>query len=115
MPAAILCLHQFDGALGKSLHGHSPLTTKYAVLPLLWLATLALPSASSSTSPASTLLTALSTRPVHSGRVASAFSATSATASRQACRAGFSKAGSAMSSQENCATIVMVRFLFMRG
>src|SRR5215467_3425044 len=90
MQAAILCLHQLLGALGKSLHWHSPLTTKYAVLPLLWLATLALPSACSSTSPASTILTALSTRPLHSGSVALAFSATSATASRQAVRAGLS-------------------------
>src|SRR5207244_6433534 len=68
-PAAMRCLHQPLGARGKSLHSHVPLTTKYWVVPLLWLATLALPPSSSSTSPARTILTALSTRPSHSCRV----------------------------------------------
>ena len=74
------CLHQPLGALGKSLQVHSPLTTKYWVVPLLWLATLALPSGKSSTSPLSTIANAFSTRPLHSGNVALAFSAISLTA-----------------------------------
>src|SRR5207302_4180886 len=68
-PAAMRCLHQPLGARGKSLHSHVPLTTKYAVVPLDCEATLAVPSARSSTSPASTLLTALSTRAPHWGKV----------------------------------------------
>src|SRR5712691_6526668 len=117
MPAAILCLHQPLGALGKSLHSHVPLHTTYCVVPLDCEATRALPSASNSTSPARTILTALSTRPLHSGRVALAFSAISATASRQAVRAGLSGTGlpSNMSSQEISVTIAIVQFLFMRG
>src|SRR5262245_28767671 len=55
-----ICLHQPDGAWAKSLHAQVPLTTKYWGVPLLWLATLALPSGNSSTSPASTSATALS-------------------------------------------------------
>jgi hypothetical protein len=54
---------------------------------VLWLATLAVPSTSNATSPASTILTALSTRPLHSGSLALALSAISATASRHAFRA----------------------------
>src|SRR5262249_21161901 len=73
------------------------------------------PSAKSSTSPASTILTALSTLPLHSGNAVLAFSATSATASRHAVRAGLPKSAEAMSSQANCATIVIVSFLFLRG
>src|SRR6266511_888506 len=88
MLAAILCLHQLLGALAKSGQLHSPLTTKYFMVPLDWLATLALPSANSSTSPARTILTAASTRPLHSGNVALALAAISLTASRQAVRAG---------------------------
>src|SRR6266567_4439317 len=84
MPAAIRCLHQPLGALGKSLHSHVPLHTTYSVVPLDCEATLALPPSNSSTSPASTSATALSTRPLHSGRVALAFSAISATATRHA-------------------------------
>src|SRR5215470_15611871 len=93
------CLHQPDGARGKSLHSHVPLHTTYWVVPLLWLATLALPSARSSTSPASTSLTAASTRPWHSGRVCLALSAISATAARHACRVVVSKPGALASSQ----------------
>src|SRR5262249_4923299 len=52
MPAAILCLHQPEGACGKSLQSHSPLTKRYTVVPLDCEATRALPSASNSTSPA---------------------------------------------------------------
>src|SRR5436190_3496299 len=46
-PAAMRCLHHPLGALAKSLHSQAPFTTKYAVVPLDWLATLALPSARS--------------------------------------------------------------------
>src|SRR5215470_8076048 len=78
-------------------------------MPLLWLATLAVPSASSSTSPASTILSALSTRPLHSGSFALALSAISATACRQACRVVVSKPGVLASSQliVRTATIVI--------
>lgn len=78
--------HDFCRAF--AIYRDTEFTTWYAVLPLDWLATFALPSASNSTSPLSTILTALSTRPLHSGNVALALSAISATASRQAVRAG---------------------------
>src|SRR2546428_68440 len=100
MPAAILCLHHPLGALGKSLHSHVPLQTTYCVVPLDCEATRAVPSGSSSTSPASTILTALSTRPAQSGKVCLALAATSATAARQAWRAGFPNSGDIASSQE---------------
>src|SRR5262249_49141380 len=105
-----LCLQKLWGALAKSLQSQWPLTTWYAVLPLLWLAILAVLSASSSASPASTILTALSTRPLHSGNLALALSAISATASRHAWRAGCSGSAlpSSMSSQEISVTIAIV-------
>src|SRR5262249_58647950 len=96
------CLQKPCGALAKSLHSHVPLHTTYCVLPLLWLATFAVPSGSSSTSPASTSTTALSTRPLHSGSLAFAFSAIAATASRHAACAP--KSGEETSSQENSFT-----------
>src|SRR5262249_24681065 len=106
------CLHMPWGALGKSRHSHDPLTTKYVVVPLLWLATFALPSGSNSTSPLSTIAAAFSTLPLHSGNAALALSAISATASRQALRAGFSLLWVQVSlSQEYSATIVIAQFL----
>src|SRR6266571_1473883 len=114
MAAAARCLHQPPSALGKSRHSQVPLHTAYAVVPLDWLATLALPSANSSTSPARTIATAFSMRPLTaSGNAALARSATSATASRQACRAGLSGTGlpSNMSSQEISVTIAIAQFL----
>src|SRR5438105_1647867 len=78
-------------------------------MPLLAEATFAVPSGNSSISPARTILTAESTLPLHSGKVALAFSAISATASRKALRAGLS--GRAlpdhMSSQEISVTIAI--------
>src|SRR5215831_3805549 len=71
----------------------------YVVVPLDWLATRAVPSGISSTSPASTILTAESTLPLHSGSLALALSAISATASRHACRVGVSNPGTLASSQ----------------
>ena len=68
---------------------HSAVDDVVGVVPLLWLATFAVPSGNSSTSPVRTSSTALSTRPLHSGSLALAFSAISATASRQACRADY--------------------------
>src|SRR6266571_1411807 len=116
MAAAARCVHQPPSALAKSRHSHVPLHTAYAVVPLDWLATLALPSGNSSTSPLRTICTAFSTRPLTaSGNAALARSATSLTAWRQAMRAGLSKSGEAMSSQENCATIVIAQFLALRG
>src|ERR1700704_2985134 len=113
MPAAMRCLHQPLVALGKSLHSQVPLTTKYCVVPLLWLATLALPSASSSTSPASTILTALSTRPAQSGRVCFALAAISATAARPACRVLVSNPGALASSHViSLSATIVVTFPF---
>src|SRR5262245_54205178 len=96
------CLQKPCGALAKSLHSHVPLHTTYCVVPLLWLATVAVPSDNSSTSPLRTMATALSTRPLHSVSLAFAFSAIAATASRQAARAP--KSGEETSSQENSFT-----------
>src|SRR5215211_2852697 len=79
----------------------------YVVVPLDCEATRAVPSGSNSTSPASTSLTAESTRPLHSGNFARALSAISATAARH--KARLLKPGEETSSQENSftATIVM--------
>src|SRR5262249_6939733 len=55
IPAAMRCLHQPEGALGKSLHSHVLLQITYCVAPLDCEAILALPSASSSTSPCRTM------------------------------------------------------------
>src|SRR5215217_716527 len=76
--------------------------------PLDCEATRAVPSGNSSTSPASTSATALSTRPLHSGSLAFALSAIAATASRQAARAGLPKSGAETSSQENSFTATMI-------
>src|SRR5262249_16254157 len=59
--------------------------------PFDWLKTLAVPSAKSSTSPASTSFTALSMRPRHSGSFAVACAAMSETAARQVARGGVSR------------------------
>src|SRR5262249_4550872 len=68
----------------RSAHVRGRLHTTYVVVPLDCEATFAVPSASNSTSPASTSLTAASTRPPHSGSLALALSAISATAARHA-------------------------------
>src|SRR5437867_368079 len=72
------CLQKPWGALAKSLQSQWPLTMWYVVVPLDCEATRAVPSASTSTSPANTILTALSTRPLHSGNFAWALAAISA-------------------------------------
>src|SRR5436305_11532181 len=76
--------------------------------PVVRLETVALPSGNNSTSPARTILTAESTRPLHSGRVSFALAAISATASRHALRAGFSKSGAEASSQVISPTATMI-------
>ena len=65
--AAMRCLHQL-GRLREVLAVTVPLRHVLRGAVGLWLATLALPSASSSTSPLRTMATALSTLPLHSGR-----------------------------------------------
>src|SRR5215510_13060657 len=115
MPAAMRCLHQPEGALGKSLHSHVPLQTTYCVAPLDCEAILALPSASSSTSPLRTIATALSTLPLHSGRVCLARSAISATASRHACRVVCSKPGALASSHVISFTATIVCPFLTKG
>src|SRR5207244_1747952 len=62
--ALSLCLQKPCGALGKSGQLHVPFTTKYSVVPLRWLATVAVPSGNKSTSPARTIATAFSMRPL---------------------------------------------------
>src|SRR5438067_4360723 len=101
------CLQKPWGAFAKSLQSQWPLTMWYVVVPLDWEATRAVPSANTSTSPANTILTALSTRPLHSGNFAWALAAISATAARQAARLWPS--GAELSSQGNAvpATIAL--------
>src|SRR3989442_11579928 len=103
------CLHHPLGARGKSLHSEVPLHTTYSVVPLDCEATLALPSASNSTSSLRTMATALSTRPLHSGSVCLARSAISATASRHARRVVVSKPGVLASSQVISFTATIIR------
>ena len=82
---------------------------RYTVVPWHWLATRAWPSASNSTSPAKTIATAFSTRPLHSGKVALARKATWSTAARKACRVVCSKSGADASPQLISFTATMCR------
>src|SRR2546430_4578065 len=81
------CLQKLEGAREKSGQGYEPLT-RYLRAGLVVLKTSPVPSGRSSTSPASTGLTAASARLFESGRALRALSASAARARRNWARGG---------------------------